>query len=141
MEGLWKKLRMDRVEGRPKLLLQVPRELEALFQGLDAVHREKAQDRYPFIRAFVRDRAQAQLLRPLLGESLEEDGLLWVAYPKKSSKVLRSDLDRGVLWDYLGDYGYEPVAQVALDEDWSVVRYRSVAHIPTLTRKRRATAP
>jgi hypothetical protein len=34
----------------------------------------------------------------------------------------------------LGDAGFEPVRQVAIDEDWSALRFRRVEYIKSMTR-------
>ena len=35
-----------------------------------------------------------------------------------------------------GAAGFEPVRQVAIDEDWSALRFRRVEHVKTLTRSK-----
>jgi len=55
---------------------------------------------------------------------MDPSGLIWVAYPKKSSKKYKSDLSRDDFWDALKDLGLEPVRQIALDEDWSALRFK-----------------
>jgi hypothetical protein len=37
----------------------------------------------------------------------------------------------------LGAAGFEPVRMVAIDEDWSALRFRRVAHIKSMTRSPR----
>lgn len=54
---------------------------------------------------------------------LAEDALLWIAYPKKSGKI-RSDISRDNGWELVFAAGYEPVTQVAIDDDWSALRFR-----------------
>ena len=61
--------------------------------------------------------------------------VLWFAYPKKSSKLYRSDINRDAGWDVLGKFGFEPVRQIALNEHWSALRFRVVAEIKNLTRR------
>ena len=34
----------------------------------------------------------------------------------------------------VGAHGFEPVRMVAIDEDWSALRFRRVEHIKTMTR-------
>jgi hypothetical protein len=49
---------------------------------------------------------------------------VWVAYPKKASRRYGCEFDRDTGWQALGDAGFEPVRQVAIDEDWSALRCR-----------------
>jgi len=56
------------------------------------------------------------------------------AYPKKSSKKYTCEFNRDNGCQTLEDLGFEPVRMVAIDEDWSALRFRKVKHIKTLTR-------
>ena len=49
--------------------------------------------------------------------------LAWAAYPKRSSGI-DTDLTRDRGWDALRVAGLGPVRQIALDDAWSVLRYR-----------------
>jgi hypothetical protein len=72
-----------------------------------------------------------QQIAPLL----KGDALFWICYPKGSSKKYQCDFNRDTGWHILGEYEMEPVRQVAIDEDWSSLRFRKVAYIKTLKRK------
>lgn len=52
-------------------------------------------------------------------------GPLWIAYPKLTSGV-PSDLSRDILWHAVEPSGWRPVRQVALNEVWSAMRFKSV---------------
>ena len=62
------------------------------------------------------------------------DALVWFAYPKKSSKRYQCEFDRDNGWTLLGENGFEPVRAVAIDEDWSALRFRKVEYIKKMTR-------
>ena len=62
------------------------------------------------------------------------DVAVWVAYPKASSKKYRCEFNRDNGWAALGAAGFEPVSQVAIDEDWSALRFRRVEYIKAMTR-------
>ena len=51
--------------------------------------------------------------------------ILWMAYPKGSSKV-PTDLTRDRGWTPLHSAGYEGIAQVAVDATWAATRFRPV---------------
>jgi hypothetical protein len=70
---------------------------------------------------------------------LENDALLWFAYPKGSSKKYTCEFNRDTGWAAIGAKGFEPVRQVAIDEDWSALRFRKVEHIKTMIRQKRIT--
>jgi hypothetical protein len=50
-------------------------------------------------------------------------GVLWVCYPKKSAGT-PSDLSRESCRDLIAAHGWRPVAQVAIDDVWSAMRFR-----------------
>jgi hypothetical protein len=56
-------------------------------------------------------------------DAVRPGGLLWFAYPKKTSKV-KTDINRDVGWDSLTDEGWECIAQVSVDDTWSAGRFR-----------------
>jgi hypothetical protein len=70
--------------------------------------------------------ADSAALRQLLDEHqrhLDKPTLLWIAYPKGN----KADINRDTLWPIVGEYGMRPVSQVAVDEKWSALRFRSLA--------------
>ncbi|MEO5976784.1 MAG: hypothetical protein ABIS36_11840 [Chryseolinea sp.] len=72
----------------------------------------------------------AKLVAPLI----QGDVILWFAYPKGSSKKYKCEFNRDNGWAVLGKLGFEPVRMVAIDEDWSALRFRKTSHIKTMTR-------
>lgn len=74
-----------------------------------------------------------------LDTKVKGDVVLWFAYPKASSKKYRCDFNRDTGWTGLGAFEVEPVRQVAIDEDWSALRFRKVQFIKKLTRSKRMT--
>lgn len=55
-------------------------------------------------------------------------------YPKGSSKRYKCNFNRDTGWAALGNLGLEGVRMVAVNEDWSALRFRKVEYIKTLTR-------
>ncbi len=47
------------------------------------------------------------------------DAVVWVAYPKGTSKNYQCEFNRDNGWGKLGEQGFEPVRQVAIDADWT----------------------
>jgi len=66
--------------------------------------------------------------------TVEDDGVLWVCYPKKSSKKYKTELSRDNVLQPFGTYGFEGVTQVSIDVDWSALRIRQADKIKTMTR-------
>ena len=63
---------------------------------------------YAFVLAFVLDRAAAAAVLPAALGAFDGEGMLWVAYPKKSSHRYASDLDRDLAASLLGPFGTSP---------------------------------
>lgn len=97
------------------------------------LEKEKAFD---FILAFVRYQEEINHLAPLFNAVLPGDGLLWFAYPKATSKKYSCNFNRDSGWTMLGSFGFEPVRQVAIDEDWSALRFRRVEYIKKMSRQK-----
>jgi len=72
---------------------------------------------------FVNNLAEAKDLAASAIGAAKPDGLLWIAYPKGTSKV-KTDVNRDSLWEALKPTGWRPVRLIALDEVWSVMRFR-----------------
>ena len=66
------------------------------------------------------------ILREVL-PALDEEGKLWIAYPKTTSKIV-SDLNRDCSWKMLNQNGFESECQVTLDHVWTALRFMKPAH-------------
>ena len=84
---------------------------------------------YNFILIFVRSVSEVEIFAPIAIHNLLCDGVLWFCYPKKTSKKHRSDIDREHGWKTLNDFGFRGIRLVAIDEDWSALRFRSIRFI------------
>ena len=51
---------------------------------------------------------------------------LWFAYPKGSSKKFHCEFNRDTGWSVLRGLGFDTVRQVAIDADWSALRFHHV---------------
>lgn len=97
-------------------------------------HSENASQLYNFILIFVKSCNEIIRISGKLEEFTAPSSILWIAYPKKSSKKYASDISRDDGWQPIGELGYEPVRQVAVDDDWSALRFRKAAEIKTMKR-------
>ena len=60
-----------------------------------------------------------------LKAALKEDSILWVSYPKGTSKK-DTDLNRDIIWKYMTPKGLKAVSMIAIDEVWSAMRFKVV---------------
>ena len=82
-----------------------------------------------FALAFATKQAEVDALAQLLASKAEGDALLWFAYPKGTSKRYTCEFNRDTGWSALRSAGFDTVRQVAIDEDWSALRFRRVEYI------------
>lgn len=119
------------------LVIDAPEEAAALLASLKAEAEvsvdPKAKGPYDFAVVFLKA-CQDVPKAAAAAKALDLDAPFWCVYPKKSSKKYASDLSRDGGWQPLGDLGFEPVRQVAIDEDWSALRFRKAEKIRTMTR-------
>lgn len=90
-------------------------------EGVQIVEKSSAEP--DFVQLFVKNIAELEEYAPAAIKSIKYDGLLWVCYPKKSSKV-ETDISRDVGWEVMAENGLRPVTQVSIDETWSALRFR-----------------
>jgi len=57
------------------------------------------------------------------------DVVLWFAYPKGTSKLHSGQINRDTGWESLQPAGFETVRLVAIDADWSALRFRRTAYV------------
>ena len=77
-----------------------------------------------FALAFAYMKSELDALSAALAAKAEGDAVLWFAYPKRTSKRYKADFDRDNGWEVLRAAGFAPVRQVAIDADWSALRFR-----------------
>jgi hypothetical protein len=74
---------------------------------------------------FAPNRAGLEAKLPGVLKQMPASAILWVAYPKLSSK-LASDLSRDIIHALAPDHGLDTVSQIAIDDDWSALRLKRV---------------
>jgi hypothetical protein len=103
-------------------------------KGVEVIRDLKKAKQVSFSLAFVTTQEQVNALGPAIARKAEGDAIVWLAYPKGTSKKYKSQINRDHGWDALGREGFEPVRMVAIDEDWSAVRFRRAKFIKNMTR-------
>ena len=90
--------------------------------------------RISFALAFVMRQAEVDALAKSFAKMADGDAVVWFAYPKGTSKRYTCEINRDTGWKALGAAGFESVRMVAIDEDWTAVRFRRVEFIKTMRR-------
>ncbi|TDQ16576.1 hypothetical protein DFQ04_2697 [Algoriphagus boseongensis] len=133
MDTILKKMNFK--EGMKIKVWNLPSDLDPLINswkkmGLMAQEGEKPS----FTLAFVQTEEEVQTYFPVLAEICANDEPLWMAYPKGTSKKYKAQINRDSGWRVVGNFDFETVRQIAIDEDWSALRFRHIRFIKTLTR-------
>lgn len=103
----------------------------------DVIIDQTIDPRYPyeFMIIFVKLQTEVEMLAPMTLHNLMADGILWFCYPKKTSKKYKSDIDRDHGWKALNDSGLYGIRLVAIDHDWSALRFRNKKFIKSTSVK------
>jgi len=75
------------------------------------------------IELFVTSAAELAARLPGVKALLKPKGLLWVLYPKGTSKV-KTDVNRDTIRAHAATVGWQAVALVSVDETWSALRLK-----------------
>lgn len=134
MTALFKKLNFK--DQKAVTVLNAPDNFNGELQAMQAFAEVKTaiNPGTTFALAFAITQAQVDAIAHDYSENSEGDAVLWIAYPKGSSKRYKCDFNRDTGWDVMGKLGFEPVRMVAIDEDWSALRFRRIGFIKTMTR-------
>jgi hypothetical protein len=121
-------------EQREILVLNAPESFEPALAGLRNVRVLRSVGKageVAFALAFVTRQADLDIVSEALVKRAGVDPLLWFAYPKGTSRRYTCDFNRDTGFGALRRLGFDSVRQVAIDEDWSALRFRRMAHIKT----------
>lgn len=114
------------------LVLDAPESFEAQLselRGRKILRRLEDCRQVEFALMFVSRQQQLNQLAAAVIRRATEDPLLWFAYPKGTSRKYTCDFSRDRGWDVLQRAGFDTVRQVAIDEDWSALRFRRTKYI------------
>jgi hypothetical protein len=134
MTPLFKKLNLT--QQTDILVLHAPASFETELHALHdvTIHRDiQALPQLDFSLVFANKQAEVDAMAVLLAQQMQGDVLLWFAYPKATSKSYSCEFNRDTGWDVLRSLGFDTVRQVAIDDDWSALRFRRVQYIKVKT--------
>lgn len=137
MTPLFKKLNFK--DHKSILVLNSPAslqdELAEMTKETTIVHAIDDAREIVFALVFVTTQTAIEQAINYLYKKFKGDAILWMCYPKGTSKKFKCDFNRDTGWASLGKLNLEPVRMVAIDEDWSALRFRKVEYIKTITRR------
>lgn len=107
----------------------------ARLSGVRIVRNPKSITAVQFALAFVVQQVELDRLSTTLAAGSDGDAVLWFAYPKGTSKRYACEFNRDKGWQVIRKAGFESVRQVAIDEDWSALRFRRTQYVKAAARK------
>jgi hypothetical protein len=118
---------LKKLGNKEKQTLYLHRAPEAYFSWLgplpsDIVVKEKLSGLFDFIHLFVADQKDFQKSFVKAKKCLKPNGMVWVSWPKKSSKVA-TDLDEKIIRNFGLAEGLVDVKVCAVSEIWSGLKF------------------
>ena len=138
MSEIFKKLNLK--EQKEILVLNSPESFEpevynVALEGITVRRSPGEVEAIDFSLAFVIRQEELDQISAAVTQKARGDAVIWFAYPKGTSKKYKCEFNRDTGWGKLGTAGFEPVRQVAIDEDWSALRFRRASLIKTMKRR------
>jgi hypothetical protein len=105
-------------------LLNAPDEYDSILGKLpdEATVIRELKGKSDFIQLFATDRASLEREFPRLEAGLRQDGMIWVSWPKGSSKM-ETDLSDRVVREVGLKNGLVDVKICAIDKSWSALKF------------------
>jgi len=114
------------------VVLNAPESFQPELAGLPALnlhrHLESVAE-VGFFLGFVTRQNEVDALSAQVASRARGDAIVWFAYPKGTSKKLKCDFNRDTGWAILKDAGFDTVRAIAIDEDWTALRFRRMEFI------------
>ena len=101
----------------------------ARLKNVNVMRDPKKPKALAFGLAFAMTQAELDRVSVILAAAAEGDAVLWFAYPKQTSKRYSCEFNRDTGWRVIRKAGFESVRMVAIDEDWSAVRFRRLQFV------------
>ena len=130
MQGIWKKLNYK--DDKAVMILNSPESFEdsiAELEGVDIIRDKATKTEIKFFLFFVKEKSEIDKITSNILIDTTDDIVVWFCYPKGSSKKYTCNFNRDNGWDYLKENGFGGVRQVAIDQDWSALRFRRSQYI------------
>lgn len=101
-------------ENYKTMLGELPKNITILIEPTESVD---------FIQFFVTSKTELEENLNELKSYLSPKGLLWVTYPKGTSKI-KTDINRDIIREYAKSIELEGVAMISIDDTWSALRLK-----------------
>lgn len=111
-------------------VLNAPESFEKELAALSGVSvRRSLSGSTAFAMAFAVTQKDLDSMSTKLVKAAKGDAIIWVSYPKGSSKKYKCEFNRDSGWQVLRESGFDSVRMVAINNDWSALRFRRIEFI------------
>ena len=83
----------------------------------------KLDGKFDWIQIFAKNKKELDSLAPKAAAALKPDSILWLSFPKGSSK-LQTDLTRDKGWEILQGMDLKFITLISVNENWSAFALR-----------------
>ncbi len=137
MTPLFKKLNFK--EQSAIVVINSPKAFDSELEEMSALTTIKKQltevKETEFVMCFVTTQNEIENFIPEIYPKLKGDAIIWMCYPKMTSKNYKCDFNRDTGWASLAQHNLESVRMVAIDDDFSALRFKKVEFIKKITRR------
>jgi hypothetical protein len=123
---------LSKLKYRPEHKMLVLNAPEDYLPNLEGIHYftdlSKFSGEADMLHIFVYSKDDVDRLVPESIKRLKPDGLLWMSYPKGTSKI-NTDINRNKGWETLKNSGLQGIAMIAIDDTWAAMRFRPMEKI------------
>ncbi|MBS1703490.1 MAG: DUF3052 family protein [Armatimonadetes bacterium] len=104
--------------GMVAIAIDAPDDYEQFLSSPVEIAQQIGDEAPNFVHIFVTERARMDALLSDLFNRIDRDGMVWVSWPKKSSKV-PTDIDENIIRDVCLPMGWVDVKVCAVTDVWS----------------------
>lgn len=136
MSEVFRKLNLKAQD--PIVVLDAPPSFEpelAQLRGVAVLRAIRAKTPVTFALGFAITQRVLDTQSAAMAAAAAGDAVLWIAYPKLTSRTYRCEFNRDSGWTVFAAAGFESVRMVAIDADWSALRFRRSPFVKSTRRE------
>lgn len=122
--------KLNRQNKKKLLVFNAPREFLSVLwdigHEIEVIRSLGKNEKVVLVLTFVRQAKEIEKYGSLINDSAETDAVIWFAFPKKTSKTYKSNIDGENGWDGLITMGFEKAGSISVDNDWSALRFKKL---------------
>jgi hypothetical protein len=125
--GYSKRALVDKLGIKPRTRIAILNDPPAYWQTLGQLPEQvvvlnRIAGEVDFVQFFATERAELQKRFPHLKRAMAQDGMLWISWPKKASKIM-TDLNENVVREIGLQNGLVDIKVCAVDDIWSGLKF------------------